>query len=94
MKSCVLLCVSTAGAAIVHVPADQITIRDGIGAAANGDTVIVAPGTYPENNRFLGKAILLMSSGGRDSTAMITTEPNGAVCGLCRTLFGVVAGTR
>jgi len=33
MKSWVLLvlfCVSTAGAAVVHVPADQTTIRDGI----------------------------------------------------------------
>ena len=37
MKSCavllVLLCVSAAGVAVVHVPADQTTIRDGIGAA-------------------------------------------------------------
>jgi len=32
--------------ATIHVPMDQSTIQAGIGAAADGDLVLVAPGTY------------------------------------------------
>src|SRR5262249_30583777 len=48
----------------INVPADQPTIQAGIQAAANGDTVLVAPGTYRENVNFLGKLITVQSSGG------------------------------
>src|SRR5215470_14292981 len=55
-------------ASIIQVPADKPTIQDAIAAAANGDTVQVAPGTYVENLNFLGKAILVTSEQGPDVT--------------------------
>jgi len=48
-------------AQIIHVPADQPTIQEGINAASNGDTVLAADGTYLENINFIGKAITVAS---------------------------------
>jgi hypothetical protein len=48
-------------AEIIHVPADQPTIQAGINAAVDGDTVLVADGTYTENINYLAKAITLAS---------------------------------
>jgi hypothetical protein len=53
---------------IIHVPGDQPNIQAGINAASNGDTVLVAPGTYKENINFSGKAITVKSSGGASVT--------------------------
>lgn len=52
----------------IHVPADQPTIQEAISAAANGDTVLVAPGTYVENIDFLGKTIEVIGRDGAEQT--------------------------
>ena len=57
-----------AQATIIHVPADSSTIQGGINGAVNGDTVLVAPGTYYEHINFYGKSILVKSQAGADST--------------------------
>ena len=74
MRLCLVLvlatsiAVSIAHAAIINVPADQPTIQAGINAASNGDSVLVAPGTYTENINFMGKAITVTSSAGAETT--------------------------
>src|SRR5438094_10590364 len=65
----------TARAATINVPAGQPTIQAAINAASNGDTVLVAPGTYYENINFMGKAIAVTSSGG---PAVTTINGNAA----------------
>ena len=48
----------------LYVPDDYLTIQEAIDAAVNGDTVLVAPGTYAENIDFKGKAITVTSEQG------------------------------
>jgi hypothetical protein len=62
----------------INVPADQPTIQAAINAATNGQTVLVAPGTYKENVNFYGKAITVTSSGGPSET-IIDGGSNGTV---------------
>jgi hypothetical protein len=73
-----------APATIIHVPGDQPTIQAGINAAVNGDTVLVAPGTYVENINFMGKAIAVVSSGG----AAVTIIDGGLVNSVVRFISG------
>jgi len=65
--------------ATINVPADQPTIQAGINAAANGDTVLVAPGTYLEKINFMGKAITVRGSGGPKVTTIQANIPGTVV---------------
>ncbi|NQV18680.1 MAG: T9SS type A sorting domain-containing protein [Armatimonadetes bacterium] len=59
----VLLVVTTClYSTIINVPADQPTIQNGIYAAVDADTVLVAEGTYEENINFDGKNIVVASN--------------------------------
>ena len=49
------------GAVTINVPEDYTTIQEGITASVDGDSVLVAPGTYTENINFNGKAITVGS---------------------------------
>ena len=44
-----ILCSTTAFGATIHVPGDHPTIQAAIDASADGDTVLVADGTYNGN---------------------------------------------
>lgn len=46
---------------IRYVPLDYLTIQEAINAALDADTVLVAPGVYPERINFLGKDIVVAS---------------------------------
>jgi hypothetical protein len=76
----ILACSSMAVAGVIHVPAGQPTIQQGIGAASGGDTVLVAPDTYTGAlNRdldFGGTDLLLISESGSDVT-IIDCESSG-----------------
>jgi len=54
----------------IHVPEDYPLIQQAIDAADNGDIILVSPGTYPGDNRFSGKNIMIKAVEGSKRTVI------------------------
>ena len=63
-----LLSVALFGQVTRNVPAQFPTIQGAIGASSNGDTVMVAAGTYNEALNFLGKSVSVIGAAGALTT--------------------------
>lgn len=70
LVSWLLFASPTTDAADLPVPGTFATIQEAIVAAMPGDVVLVAPGTYLESIDFLGKAIVVRSSDGPQTTSI------------------------
>lgn len=88
MKQCRLVCALAlfslamgldSLASTIRVPQDQPTIQAGINAANNGDTVLVAPGTYYEQINFSSKNIVVESQSGAGATTIDASRGTGPV---------------
>lgn len=65
--------------ATIYVPDNYPTIQGAIDASANGDTVIVRPGSYVENIDFIGKAITVRSEMGPEVTIIDGNQAGSVV---------------
>ena len=70
---------SSLTANIINVPADSATIQSAINGAINGDTVLVQPGTYPENIIWPDVNGIKLISAGDSSNTIIDGGANGSV---------------
>ncbi len=68
-----------ASAEELRVPAQFATLQAAISASANGDSIVVAPGTYHEALNLQGKKITLRSSGGASVTFLDGTGGDASI---------------
>jgi parallel beta-helix repeat protein len=78
-----IFCVSGALGTIITVPGDHGVIQDAIDFAANGDTILVDPGTYTELIDYLSKDIVVTSQYvfSQDTTDILNTILDGNFSG-------------
>jgi len=67
----ILTATAAASGSVIHVPGDHDTIQSAIESSSNGDTVLVAPGTYIENINLMGRAIHLMAEDQTENATVI-----------------------
>ncbi|HJQ36296.1 MAG TPA: right-handed parallel beta-helix repeat-containing protein [Thermoanaerobaculia bacterium] len=85
-----LLVASVVSAAELHVPQQFATIQAAIAASVDGDTVLVAPGTYYEPVDLMGRIITLKSTGGAGVTILDGSRHDGSIL---KAVFGEKRGT-
>jgi predicted outer membrane repeat protein len=74
---------------VLLVPEEYATIQSAVDAAVDGDTILVAPGTYRESILWTGKAIALLGAG-PGVTIVDPSSPGPG--GRCLTMTDVPAG--
>ncbi len=67
----VLHVTASATPGVLHVPSEFATIQIALDVAIDGDSILVAPGTYVENITIDHKAIALVGTGGREVTTIV-----------------------
>jgi hypothetical protein len=77
---------------VIHVPGDAPTIQAGIDMVKDGQTVLVAPGTYHEAIRIEGKTITLASSAGPKETIIDASGLDASVIWMINSPDSVIRG--
>ena len=77
--------VAPSWSAIINVPADQPTIQSAVAAAANGDEILIAPGTYQGGVYVTGKSLTFASwyTLAGDTSYIAQTVLTGSLAGYC-----------
>ncbi len=72
----------------IHVPLGMSTIQGALSLSMNGDEIIVAPGTYPENLQFSGTDVILRSGDPENPHVVASTIIDGGGAGSVIMLTG------